>query len=1658
MGRTKIFQHERITSSYESGLVMHLNFHSCAPVFHRLCKALDNSKPNSLTVWRVCSVFVASIILAQSIPGLSEANPIDDGITFLSSTQQSEGFWTSTETRKVHVTAEVLRSLQISGLGGTVRALAADFLEGQSTRDTDALARRIEVLAAEGRDVGNAVNDLVAASHPLGGWGIIPDFSPDPLDTALTLIALAAAGSTNAPPVLGAVSFLVATQNSDGGWGCVDSGPSDVSCTAQVLLALNSYRAQLAIESSVAAARGFLNSKVASNGSIGGVAADPIYTTALALVALRSVSDDLGGSFAIALSFLESQQNTDGSWKGDPLFTAVALRALQTGTVQPPVITSTPLLIGNADELYTYNIMATDPDAGDTLIFSLLVAPSGMILDSGTGLIRWTPSGNQAGTQSVSVQVTDSTGLIDVQNFSITISAPNAPPTIESIPIETTPAGSEYRYEVLAVDPNDDQLTFSLIVAPNGMFIDPDTGVVTWMSQSVQVGENNVVIQVADDGGLVATQSFAISVTLQGPFSIAPDFEGSYAITDLGSIPLVPAPYGGLTIDPNDPNSLLLGGSANGSNGALFRVSIIRDAGNHIVGISGSGERVADAAFNDGGVVFGPGGVLFLARWPVIELGQNKPGSTVTDKIISLSSFGVGGRGPGGVQFVPTGFPGVGQMKIVTWPEGLWYSVPLFQDTSGTFDIGQATLETTIEGGPEGMVYVPQGSPKFDELSLLVSEFSSGNVVAYEMDDNGDPIPDTRRFFLIGLSGAEGAFIDPLSGDFLFSTFGGGNRVVAVRGFRAPSAPVAEDDVATTAVNVPVTIPVLINDSDLDQDPLRIIDLTLPNDGSVINNETSVTFVPDSSFVGTATFTYTVTDNKGGFDTASVTVMVEPGPGPGVSGTINLPSSSPVCTGGDVTLPVSIEFPPISMLEKVDVFFLLDDTGSFSGFSSEVESIFNALLADLAVALPNISFGFGVGRFEDFGGPGNDFSQGELQSGRPFILNQPIIRTDVPGFANALSAGLMRLAPGFGKDLPEPALEALYQVGTGAGFDGDGNGSILDSGVAGSVNAQINPGNSGDVPSFNTNVAAASGTLGGVGFREDALHLVILATESCTVAAYDVTEGIPSNIQNASGLVVPASALHCGAQPGENRLGFIADSKSKSGGTIPNTIVPQGSSTVNQTIEALNALGISVIGLAPGGQSILNPVGAAGTSSPSVFLSALALLTGATNADGAPLVFDISGGSEPLREALVQAIVSAATRPVDVGVRAIGLPGGVSVSFSPTVIPQVSLGQQATFDLTINGSISPQGTFFVEFFDTASNVTLGTVSVNVGCREEIVAPSDLDEDGFATDVDCDDSDSTINPGATEIPGNGKDDDCNPSTPDDVSSEALACVVTTDKISYGPQEDIQVGISLNSIGNSSSSLAGLLLNVNVDHQTEGSLGQISEALNPLAPAERRTRTFRFPIGNLQPGEILASANVLSGSTDVAACSAGAQLVSSTERNLGLTGALFINPSLVQVGQRMTVRYSIANVGNAPLNPAHLDILFVNPSTGEVVRTLTDSTILDIGGTFQASQSGPPNLQPEEYLVVLRGLVGNESKALASASLSVVGSPPTCVPASDPDLNNDGVVNILDISIVASCFEQIPNGNPQCQVADINCDEVVDMDDLDFVNGSFSQSGF
>ena len=80
---------------------------------------------------------------------------------------------------------------------------------------------------------------------------------------------------------------------------------------------------------------------------------------------------------------------------------------------RPPAILSVPPTEAFSDDPYRYAVRATDPD-GDALAFALTVAPAGMTIDAGSGLIRWTPSAAQVGVHSIEVHASDPSGAIAI--------------------------------------------------------------------------------------------------------------------------------------------------------------------------------------------------------------------------------------------------------------------------------------------------------------------------------------------------------------------------------------------------------------------------------------------------------------------------------------------------------------------------------------------------------------------------------------------------------------------------------------------------------------------------------------------------------------------------------------------------------------------------------------------------------------------------------------------------------------------------------------------------------------------------------------------------------------------------------------------------------------------------------------------------------------------------------------------------------------------------------------------------------------------------------------------------------------------------------------------------------------------------------------------
>ncbi|MBA7516190.1 hypothetical protein ES705_08236 [subsurface metagenome] len=136
----------------------------------------------------------------------------------------------------------------------------------------------------------------------------------------------------------------------------------------------------------------------------------------------------------------------------------------------------------------------------------------------------------------------------------------NHSPAITSIPNTTAFVEVAYTYDVDATDLDvADILTYSLTGSiPVGMTIDPTTGVINWTPTAVQIEDNNVTVEVSDNGSPVEsdTQSFTIVVSSAGRISGivisdagGPAVEGSTVTVDDSTINTTTDAEGNYVID-----------------------------------------------------------------------------------------------------------------------------------------------------------------------------------------------------------------------------------------------------------------------------------------------------------------------------------------------------------------------------------------------------------------------------------------------------------------------------------------------------------------------------------------------------------------------------------------------------------------------------------------------------------------------------------------------------------------------------------------------------------------------------------------------------------------------------------------------------------------------------------------------------------------------------------------------------------------------------------------------------------------------------------------------------------------------------------------------------------------------------------------------------
>ncbi|GAA0821459.1 hypothetical protein GCM10009111_28490 [Colwellia asteriadis] len=101
---------------------------------------------------------------------------------------------------------------------------------------------------------------------------------------------------------------------------------------------------------------------------------------------------------------------------------------------------------------------------------------------------------------------------------------------------------------------------------------------------------------------------------------------------------------------------------------------------------------------------------------------------------------------------------------------------------------------------------------------------------------------------------------------------GGGGDSSPASTTKVNNPPVANNDSFNVAMNASTELDVLVNDTDGDN--FSVTEVSSPTSGAIENNQTNITYTPNSGYIGNDSFTYTITDTQGQSSSATVTLDI----------------------------------------------------------------------------------------------------------------------------------------------------------------------------------------------------------------------------------------------------------------------------------------------------------------------------------------------------------------------------------------------------------------------------------------------------------------------------------------------------------------------------------------------------------------------------------------------------------------------------------------------------------------------------------------------------------------------------------------------------------------------------------------------------------------
>jgi guanyl-specific ribonuclease Sa len=269
---------------------------------------------------------------------------------------------------------------------------------------------------------------------------------------------------------------------------------------------------------------------------------------------------------------------------------AVAFTWTVSDTYAPPTLTNPGNQVANEGDPVSLQLSADDPNA-DPLTYSSTPLPAGLSLDPATGIISGTvglaAAQTNGGIYTVTVSVNDGIGAPVSQTFTWTVTDVTAP-VITNPANQQSNEGDPVSLPINVTDSDGDPLTYSATHLPQGLSIDPNTGLISGTLTSLSGGTYATDVSVTD-GSHVSSLVFAWTVvdgtapTLSNPGAqssaegqmLTLVFQSGDADGDALTYSATGLPVG-LAIDPNTGviSGMVSYAAAEDSNGGIYAVTI----------------------------------------------------------------------------------------------------------------------------------------------------------------------------------------------------------------------------------------------------------------------------------------------------------------------------------------------------------------------------------------------------------------------------------------------------------------------------------------------------------------------------------------------------------------------------------------------------------------------------------------------------------------------------------------------------------------------------------------------------------------------------------------------------------------------------------------------------------------------------------------------------------------------------------------------------------------------------------------------------------------------------------------------------------------------------------------------------------------------------